>query len=157
MGKDKAKSFRLTQEQLDQINAVSSEADVNEEVLTSMLSFFKYAQERFDRRFSDILPFGDKKGWDQDFDPTDPEDVERIIKKYNARVELDPPDSICYGWSVYDSAGSMDCGGPNDPEPLARACGALYLWLWWEKGLQCDVARDLARSHFDPRIGRKPD
>jgi hypothetical protein len=114
------------------------------------------AQTHPTRRIEDILPEQPNKiGWDQDFDADDPKAVEAMLAKYNAVVAQETEEGITKDvWYVIHGKGSMDCGSPNTPEPIAKAAGALFIFLWYEKNIQCDLARDLARSYWDMRIGR---
>lgn len=135
----------------------------------------KWALGNDTRRIEDLLPEKNIVGRKQDFDPSDPKDIEAMLSKYNAYVELGDQDSdyhkntyyVVHEYDHSDRIGSMDCGwkGPDDATPevaaryasTARAAGALFLWLWYERNIQCDIARDLCRSYWDGRIGREVD
>lgn len=54
-------------------------------------------------------------------------------------------------WYLGWRHGSMDLQGGT--ELNARATAALFIYLW-HLGIDCGLARDLACSYFDPRIGR---
>jgi hypothetical protein len=54
-------------------------------------------------------------------------------------------------WFVTWPHGTMSLQGGT--EVNARATAALFMYLY-EQGIDCGLARDLACSYFDPRIGR---
>lgn len=83
------------------------------------------------------------------YDPCVLEESEKMLK--GVEVVRARRGLIDY-WSVGWIHGTMDL--QNSDEKTARCTAALFCYLY-DHGLPVGLARDLACSYFDPRIGRK--
>lgn len=87
------------------------------------------------------------------FDPCVLEESEKMLKERGPVEVTRARRGLIDYWSVGWIHGTMDL--QNSDEKTARCTAALFCYLYDHGGLPVGLARDLACSYFDPRIGRR--
>lgn len=89
-------------------------------------------------------------------DPGDLQQAQACLKEHGVTLEVVPAERNLHPehWNLSWSHGSMGLLATASCDPNTAVCAAALFVRLWLAGLDVGLARDLACSYFDPRIGR---